>query len=38
VRTRFGSLDHTGDMKVTAYQKDLPGDKLVETRSIKLRR
>jgi hypothetical protein len=38
VRTRFGSLDRTGEMKVTAWQKDLPGEKLVETRSIKLRR
>jgi hypothetical protein len=38
VRTAFGSLDRTGDIKVTAWQKDLQGDKLVETKQIKLRR
>jgi len=38
VRTSFGSLDRTGDMKVTAWQKELPGNKLVETHQIKLRR
>ncbi len=38
VRTAFGSVDHTGDIKVTAWQKDLPNDKLVETRNIRLRR
>ena len=38
VRTAFGSLDRTGDIKVTAWQKDLPNDKLVETKMIKLRR
>jgi hypothetical protein len=38
VRTAFGSLDQTGSIKVTAWQKDLPGDKLVETRVIKLTR
>lgn len=38
VTTRFGSLDRTGDIKVTAWQKDVHGDKLVETKLIKLRR
>lgn len=38
VRTAFGSLDQTGSIKVTAWQKDLPGEKLVETRVIKLSR
>jgi hypothetical protein len=38
VRTAFGSLDRTGDIKVTAWQKDVLGDKLVETKMIKLRR
>lgn len=36
VRTAFGSLDRTGDIKVTAYSDDLPGDKLVETKFIRL--
>ncbi len=38
VRTAFGTLSETGSVKVTAWQRDLPGDKLVETASIKLRR
>jgi hypothetical protein len=38
VRTSFGSLDRSGDVKVTAWQKDLPSDTLVETKMIKLRR
>jgi hypothetical protein len=37
VRTSFGSLRQTGDVKVTAWQEGLPGDKLVETAIIKLR-
>lgn len=37
VRTAFGSMRETGDVKVTAWQRDLPGDKLVETAVIKLR-
>ena len=37
VRTAFGTMSETGDVKVTAWQKDLPGDKLVETAVIKLR-
>ncbi len=38
VRTQFGTMSETGDLKVTAWQRDLPGDKLVETKVIKLRR
>ncbi len=38
VRTAFGSLDRTGDIKVTAWQKDVLGDRLVETKMIRLRR
>lgn len=37
VRTAFGSLRETGSVKVTAWQTDLRGDKLVETAVIKLR-
>jgi hypothetical protein len=37
VRTAFGTLSQTGDVKVTAWQRDLPGDRLVETASIRLR-
>jgi hypothetical protein len=37
VRTAFGSMSETGQVKVTAWQRDLPGDKLVETAVIKLR-
>ncbi len=37
VRTAFGTMRETGDVKVTAWQRDLPGDKLVETAVIKLR-
>ena len=37
VRTAFGTMSATGDVKVTAWQRDLPGDKLVETAVIKLR-
>lgn len=37
VRTAFGTLRETSSVKVTAWQKDLPGDKLVETAVIKLR-
>lgn len=38
VRTAFGTMSETGEVKVTAWQRDLPGDKLVETAVIKLRR
>ena len=37
VRTTFGSMRETGSVKVTAWQKDLPGKKLTETALIKLR-
>lgn len=37
VRTQFGTMRETGALKVTAWQRDLPGDKLVETKLIKLR-
>jgi hypothetical protein len=37
VRTAFGTLRETGSVKVTAWQRNLPGDKLVETAVIKLR-
>ena len=37
VRTAFGTMRETGSVKVTAWQRDLPGDKLVETALIKLR-
>ncbi len=38
VRAAFGSLDRTGDIKVTAWSEDLPGNRLVETKKIYLRR
>lgn len=38
VRTSFGNMSQTGDVKVTAWQKDLPSDRLVETALIKLRK
>jgi hypothetical protein len=37
VRTAFGTLRETGSVKATAWQRDLPGDKLVETAVIKMR-
>lgn len=37
VRTAFGTLRETGSVRATAWQTGLPGDKLVETRVIKLR-
>ena len=37
VRTAFGTMRETGSVRVTAWQKDLPGDKLVETAVIKMR-
>jgi hypothetical protein len=37
VRTSFGTMSETGNVSVTAWQRDLPGDKLVETAVIKLR-
>ena len=38
VRTAFGTLSETGSLKATAWQEGLPGDKLIETAVIKLRR
>lgn len=38
VRTAFGTLSETGSVKATAWQRDLPGDKLIETAVIKLRK
>lgn len=37
VRTSFGTMRETGNVRVTAWQKDLPSDRLVETAVIKLR-
>ena len=37
VRTAFGTLRETGSVRATAWQENLPGDKLVETEVIKLR-
>lgn len=37
VRTSFGTMSESGSVKATAWQRDLPGDKLVETAVIKLR-
>src|ERR1041385_4426875 len=37
VRTAFGTFRETGSVKATAWQRDLPGDKLIETAVIKLR-
>jgi len=37
VRTAFGTMRETGSVRVTAWQRDLPGDRLVETAVIKLR-
>lgn len=38
VRTAFGTLSEIGGVKATAWQSGLPGDKLVETAAIRLRR
>jgi hypothetical protein len=37
VRTSFGTMAQSDSVKATAWQRDLPGDKLVETAVIKLR-
>jgi hypothetical protein len=37
VRTAFGTLTETGEVRATAWQSGLPGDKLIETAVIKLR-
>lgn len=38
VRTAFGSMDRSGDVKVTAWATALPGNRLIESKQIKLRR
>lgn len=38
IRTSFGTMNQTEGFKVTAWQRDLRGDSLVETVVIKLRR
>lgn len=37
VRTAFGTMQETENVRVTAWQSDLPGDKLVQTALIRLR-
>jgi hypothetical protein len=37
VRTSFGTMSQSDRVKATAWQRDLPGDQLVETAVIKLR-
>jgi hypothetical protein len=37
-RTMFGTLSETGQISVTAWQKDLPGDKLFRKTTIALQR
>lgn len=37
VRTAFGNMRETAGIRATAWQEQLPGDKLVETAVIKLR-
>lgn len=37
VRAAFGTRQRSGDIRVTAYSNDVPGDKLVETKYVKLR-
>ena len=37
VQAKFGAAERSGDVKVTAYQKDLPGDKLIETKYVKVK-
>jgi hypothetical protein len=37
IRTSFGTMTDSGSFRVTAWQRDLTGDKLVETAVIKLR-
>ncbi len=38
VRTAFGTLSETGQISVTAWQTDLPGDKLFRKTTIGLQR
>jgi hypothetical protein len=37
IRTSFGTMSDSGSIRATAWQRDLTGDRLVETASIKLR-
>ncbi len=37
VRTAFGTVRETASIKATAWQEELPGDKLIETAVIRLR-
>ena len=37
VRTAFGTMRETGEVRATAWQSGLPGDKLIETAVIRLR-
>ena len=37
VRTAFGTMQQSENVRVTAWQSDLPGDKLVQTALIRLR-
>ncbi len=37
VRTAFGTFRETASIKATAWQEELPGDKLIETAVIRLR-
>lgn len=37
VRASFGGMSDSGSVRATAWQRDLPGDKLVETAVIKRR-
>jgi hypothetical protein len=38
IRAMFGTMSEIDGIKATAWQRDLPGDKLVETAVIKLRK
>ena len=38
VRARFGTRDRTGDIKALVWNEDLPGQRLIETKAITLRR
>lgn len=38
VRATFGSVQETGNITATAWQRALPGDKLIETAMIRMRR
>ena len=38
VRASFGGRETTGDIKVTAWAESLPGNRLIETKQVRLRR